>query len=191
MVSKALPTKTGAPRGAPSRRPSWGKELKFLVLFLLILGGSFTVISIQWVNDHFVEPFTGGIARASGVALRLLGQDVSTLGTVLRTAHFAVNVRNGCNGVEAMLISLAAVAAFPASRRSRVVGLALSMVAIQVVNVVRVVALFLTGVYFPRMFDSSHTVLWQTIVILCAVLLWVFWVSRLSTPAAPAKPGAP
>jgi exosortase H (IPTLxxWG-CTERM-specific) len=189
MVSKALPTETGAPRGAPSRRPSWGKELKFLVLFLLILGGSFTVISIQWVNDHFVEPFTGGIAR--GVALRLLGQDVSTLGTVLRTPHFAVNVRNGCNGVEAMLISLAAVAAFPASRRSRVVGLALSMVAIQVVNVVRVVALFLTGVYFPRMFDSSHTVLWQTIVILCAVLLWVFWVSRLSTPAAPAKPGAP
>ena len=104
-----------------------------------------------------IEPFTGGIARASGAALNLLGQHVTMQGTVIRNARFAVNIRNGCNGVEAMLIFLAAVLAFPASWKSRLAGLGLGILAIQVVNLVRVVALFLTGIYFPKIFTTPRT----------------------------------
>jgi exosortase/archaeosortase family protein len=87
-----------------------------------------------------------------------------------------------------MLGFLAAVLAFPATWRSRLIGLALGILAIQIVNLVRVVALFLTGVYFPRIFVSSHTVIWQTIVILFGTLLWIFWANRFATLAAPAEP---
>ncbi|HSS47564.1 MAG TPA: exosortase H [Thermoanaerobaculia bacterium] len=160
------------------------RELTFLILFVVILGGSFTLISLNWVNDHAVEPFTAGIASLSGGVLRLLGQNVAMTGTIIRNPHFAVNIRNGCNGVEAMLIFIAAVLAFPASWKSRLAGLGLGILAIQVVNLVRVVALFLTGVYFPKIFDTSHTVIWQTIVILCGVLLWIFWANRFATPPA-------
>jgi exosortase H (IPTLxxWG-CTERM-specific) len=160
------------------------RELTFLILFVVLLGGGFTLISINWINDHAVEPFTAGIARLSGGVLHLLGQDVSMNGTVIRNPHFAVNIRNGCNGIEAMLIFLAAVLAFPASWKSRLTGLVLGILAIQVINLVRVVALFLTGVYFPKIFDTSHTVIWQTIVILFGVLLWIFWANRFATPPA-------
>jgi exosortase H (IPTLxxWG-CTERM-specific) len=179
------------PAPSPAATPFWRRnrrELTFLILFLLLLGGGFTVISLNWVNDHAVEPFTAGIARASGAVLRAIGQDVTMQGTVIRSPRFAVNIRNGCNGVEAMLIFLAAVLAFPAAWKSRLVGLALGILAIQIVNLVRVVALFLTGAYFPRFFDSSHTVIWQTIVILFGVLLWIFWANRFAAPAAPAEP---
>jgi exosortase H (IPTLxxWG-CTERM-specific) len=162
------------------------RELTFLALFVALLGGSFTLVSVNWVNDHLIEPFTAGIARASGAALNLLGQQVSRHGTVIESRRFAVNIRNGCNGVEAMLIFLAAVLAFPAAWRSRLVGLALGIAAIQVINLVRVVALFLTGAYWPRLFAASHTVIWQSIVILCGVLLWVYWASRFAAPAEPA-----
>jgi exosortase H (IPTLxxWG-CTERM-specific) len=175
-----------APAPAPEGASFWHRnrrELTFLILFMALLGGGFTLISVNWVNDHVVEPFTAGIARTSGAALRLLGQDVRMEGTVIRNARFAVNIRNGCNGVEAMLIFLAAVLAFPASWKSRLSGLALGILAIQAVNLVRVVALFLTGVYFPRLFDTSHTVIWQTVVILFGVLLWIFWANRFAAPA--------
>jgi exosortase H (IPTLxxWG-CTERM-specific) len=165
--------------------PFWRKnrrELTFLVLFVLLLGGSFTLISLNWVNDHVVEPFTGGIARVSGATLDLLGQDVRMQGTIIRGRRFAVNIRNGCNGVEAMLIFLAAVLAFPAPWRARLLGLGLGVVAIQAVNLVRVVALYLTGAYFPSWFDASHTVVWQTVVILFSVLLWILWANRLGAP---------
>jgi exosortase H (IPTLxxWG-CTERM-specific) len=159
------------------------REITFLALFAALLGGGFTLVSLNWVNDHAVEPFTAAVARASGAALNLLGQHVRMNGTIIQGPRFAVNIRNGCNGVEAMLIFLAAVLAFPAGWRSRLLGLALGIAALQVVNLVRVIALFLTGVYWPRLFDASHTVIWQSIVILCGVLLWIVWASRFADPA--------
>jgi exosortase H (IPTLxxWG-CTERM-specific) len=164
------------------------REITFLVLFLVVLGGSFALISLNWVNDHAIEPFTGLVARASGAGLNLLGQQVTLQGTVIKGNRFAVNIRNGCNGVEAMLIYLAAVIAFPASWRARLLGLGLGIVAIQLVNLVRVIALYLTGVYFPKIFDASHTVIWQSIVILFGVLLWILWANRWASPASPANP---
>jgi exosortase H (IPTLxxWG-CTERM-specific) len=168
------------------------RELTFLLLFLLILGGSFTLVSWNPVNDRVIEPFTGAIARAGGATLNLLGQETRMQGTVIRSERFAVNIRNGCNGVEAMLIYFAAVLAFPATWKSRLLGVGLGFVAIQLVNLVRVVSLFLTGVYLPKLFDSSHTVIWQTLVILSGVLLWILWANRfaVTSPAGPLDPGA-
>ncbi len=165
--------------------PFWQKnrrEITFLVLFVVILGTSFTLVSLNWVNANVIEPFTGGIARVSGATLDLIGQDVRMQGTIIRGSRFAVNIRNGCNGVEAMLIFLAAVLAFPAPWKSRLIGLAVGAVAIQAVNLIRVVALYLTGAYFPAFFDASHTVVWQTVVILFSVLLWILWANRLAMP---------
>lgn len=176
--------RTGAGTGSFWRRNR--REVTFLALFVVLLGGSFTLISVNWVNDHVIEPFTGDVARVSGAALNLLGQHVALRGTVIQGPHFAVNIRNGCNGVEAMLIYLAAVLAFPAPWLWRLGGLALGILAIQAVNLVRVVSLYLTGVYLPRIFDASHTVIWQSVVILFGVLLWVFWANRLPPRDEPA-----
>jgi exosortase H (IPTLxxWG-CTERM-specific) len=194
-----------APQPAPSLNSPHGaepasvwrqhrREITFLVLFLVLLGGSFSLISLNWVNDHVIEPFTAEVARASGAGLNLLGQQVTLQGTIIQGQRFAVNIRNGCNGVEAMLIYLAAVLAFPASWRARLLGLGLGIVAIQLVNLVRVIALYLTGVYFPKLFDASHTVVWQSIVILFGVLLWILWANRWAAPAtaqAAPEPAAP
>src|SRR6202035_783001 len=157
------------------------REITFLVVFLVLLGGGFALISLNWVNDHAIEPFTAGVPRVSGAALNLLGQHVTLQGTVIQGRRFAVNIRNGCNGVETILIFLAAVLAFPASWRSRLLGIALGVVAIQVVNLVRVVALYLTGAYLPRLFDASHTVICQSVVIFFGVLLWICWAIRFAT----------
>jgi len=176
-------------RRGPSARVwhVYRQEILFLGIFLLILGGGFTLLSVNAVNDQVVEPFTAAVAKVSGTVLDLIGQDVSMQGTLIRNTHFAVNIRNGCNGVETMIIFLAAVLAFPAPWRARLAGIAIGMVAIQLVNLVRVVALFLTGVYFPAFFDSSHTVVWQTLVILFGVVLWIFWANRFAAPrTAPA-----
>ncbi|HKI85508.1 MAG TPA: exosortase H [Thermoanaerobaculia bacterium] len=165
---------------SPTGWRRYRQEVIFLVAFVLILALSFTALALTPVNDHVVEPFTALVARTSGGLLNLIGQHVSLNGTIIRNSRFAVNIRNGCNGVEAMLIFLAAVLAFPATWKSRWIGLAIGIVAIQLINLIRVVALFLTGSYAPSWFNSSHTVIWQTIVILASVLLWIFWASRFA-----------
>lgn len=178
--SQSAPAASGG-----TARPSRRREILFLVVFLVLLGASFTAISLQPVNDGVIEPFTAGVARVSGFTLDLIGQDVTMRGTIIENDRFAVNIRNGCNGVETMLIFISAVLAFPAAWGARLAGLAIGIVAIQLVNLLRVVALFLTGAYFPRLFDASHTVVWQTVVILAGVLLWIFWASRFAAPRRP------
>jgi exosortase H (IPTLxxWG-CTERM-specific) len=170
------------PEGLRAFFSTYKNELRFVLLFAALLGSGFTVISLQPVNDHFIEPFTGMIAKASGVTLNLLGQDVTMAKTRISTKKFAVNVKNGCNGVETMIIFLSAVLAFPAPWRAKTWGLVLGILLIQLVNLIRVVALFLTGVYLPSLFNTSHTVIWQTIVILFGVLLWIFWAGRFAQP---------
>lgn len=190
MRASSPPPQPNATTGSAWQR--YRRELGFLILFVLILGASFTLISWNPVNDRVIEPFTAAIARAGGATLNLLGQQTTMNGTVIRSERFAVNIRNGCNGVEAMLIYFAAVLAFPATWKSRLLGVGLGFVAIQLVNLIRVVALFLTGVYLPKLFDSSHTVIWQTVVILSGVLLWILWANRFAgnLPASP-PPGPP
>ncbi len=180
-------TTSRSPATAPRRRRA---EVRFLVLFVALLVGGFTLLSLNWVNDHAVEPFTAAVAWTSGALLDLLGQDVTMRGTVIHSPRFAVNIRNGCNGVETLVIFWSAVLAFPAAARAKAAGLALGTLAIQAVNLVRVAALFLTGVYFPAFFDSSHTVVWQTIVILCGVLLWIYWAQRFAGPRPAPVAGA-
>ena len=161
---------------------SYRQEIVFITLFVGILGGGFTFISLTPVNDNLIEPFTGLVAKASGWTLNAIGQGIQMQGTIIRNERFAVNIMNGCNGVETMIIFLAAVIAFPAPWKARLIGLVLGSLAIQGVNLLRVVSLFLTGAYFPEFFDSSHTVIWQSIVILFGVVLWIFWANRFALP---------
>jgi len=129
-------------------------------------------------------PFTERIVAVSAAALRALGEPVLAEGTRIRSSVFAVDVKNGCNGVEAMLILVAAILAFPATARSRVLGIAAGTLVIQAANLVRVVSLFWLGAHHRELFDAFHTAVWQTALLLVAVGLFVFWTRRAGARAA-------
>ncbi len=156
-------------------------ESRFLILFIAILTVSFTVIALQTVNDAVVDPYTSFVARMSGGVLRLLGEDASVQGCMVRSPRFAVTIYNGCNGLITSLIFISGVLAFPARWRAKAVGAIGGLVAIQLINLVRIVSLFYIGIYLPRFFSESHIFVWQSLVILAGVSLWVVWARHAST----------
>lgn len=168
-----------------SRKPLDRRQVVFLVVFVVLLGGGFTLLSLNAVDRVFVVPFTALVAKVSGWLLDVIGQDVTMRGTQIVSPRFAVDIKNGCNGLETVVVFGSAVLAFPAAWRTKLFGLVGGIAAIQVINLVRVVALFLTGAYFPSFFDSSHTVVWQSIVVACGVLLFLVWASRWAAPRPP------
>ena len=155
-------------------------QVLFLVKFFGILLGAYLLIAWNPVNDHVIVPFTAGVARVSGTLLQWIGQPVDVIGTVIRSSRFGVNINNGCNGVEAMLILLASIVAFPASLKARAAGLALGALVVQLLNAVRIVTLYLLGAYQPRLFDMFHTAVWQILVILSAIVFFLFWSARVA-----------
>jgi exosortase H (IPTLxxWG-CTERM-specific) len=178
------------PETARARKPLDRRQVVFLVAFVVLLGGGFTLLSLNAVDRVFVVPFTAQVAKVSGWLLDVIGQDVTMRGTQIVSPRFAVDIKNGCNGLETVVVFASAVLAFPAAWRTKLLGLVGGIAAIQVINLVRVVALFLTGAYFPSFFDSSHTVVWQSIVVACGVLLFLVWASRWAAPRPPQRAAA-
>jgi len=164
----------GSPEGSGARRRSLG----FLLRFVVLLVAFYLIVASHPVNDAVIVPFTGWIARASGKVLNVLGERVTVAGTEIQASGFGVNIENGCNGVETALLLAAAVLAFPARWGQRLLGFFLGFLAIQFVNLIRVVSLVWIGRHRPALFDSSHTVIWQSAVVLFGVLLFLFWASR-------------
>jgi exosortase H (IPTLxxWG-CTERM-specific) len=155
-------------------------QVLFLVKFFAVLIVAYLLIAWNPVNDSVIVPFTEAIARGSGVLLNLMGEHVSVRGTAVSSARFGVNINNGCNGVEAMLILLASIVAFPASMKARAVGLLLGALAVQLLNFIRIISLYLLGAYHPKLFDLFHTAVWQVVIILAAIGFFLVWSARVA-----------
>ena len=168
------------------------RSVGFLVRFVVLLVVFYLIVASRPVNDGVIVPFTAGIASVSGWLLNVLGEKAEVVGTEIRSSSFGVNIENGCNGVETALLFGAAVLAFPASWARRLLGLVVGFLAIQVLNLFRVITLFWIGLHRPALFNSSHTVIWQSVVVLFGVLLFLLWASRekrLSAASAAAATG--
>lgn len=156
----------------------------FLARFLALLVALYALIAWRAVNDRAVVPFTSGIAAVSGAILRAFGEPAAVAGTTISGGGFAVNIENGCNGIETALLFVSAVLAFPAPWRARLIGTAGGVLAIQIVNLGRVVSLYWIGRHRPALFQSSHTVIWQSLVVLFGVVLFFLWAARQPRPAS-------
>jgi exosortase H (IPTLxxWG-CTERM-specific) len=164
-------------------RDLWGKpEVRFLVLFLSILGALFTVVALRQVNHALVDPYTAAVARMSGVVLRFFGEEAVVSGCVVSSPRFAVTIYNGCNGLITSLILVAGILAFPARCSAKMIGVAGGLFAIQLINLVRIVSLFYIGVFFPEHFNDAHIFIWQSLVILAGISLWIVWARLLAVP---------
>jgi exosortase H (IPTLxxWG-CTERM-specific) len=151
---------------------------RFVARYVAVLSLGFLILARRPVNDHIVNPYTTFVAHESRVVLNLFGEDSKVVGQVLTSRRFSVTIFNGCNGLEAILIFVSAVLAFPAPWRSKLLGVVLGFVAIQIFNVVRVVSLFYVGILRPQWFNVSHVLVWQSLVIVFGVVLWLVWVRR-------------
>jgi exosortase/archaeosortase family protein len=80
-----------------------------------------------------------------------------------------------------MALLVAAMVAFPAAWRFRLVGLAAGIATVFVVNVVRICALYFTGVVRPDLFDFMHHEVWPLVIVVVAGVIffaWAAWVRR-------------
>ncbi len=161
------------------------RSLGFLVRFIGLLFLFFFTVASRPVNDAVIVPFTAWIATGSAAILRALGEAVTVAGTEIRSADFAVNIQNGCNGLETVLLFGSAVLAFPANWRRRAAGLFVGFLAIELLNFVRVISLFWIGRHRPALFSSSHTVLWQSGVVLFGVVLFLLWARQTEAARTP------
>jgi exosortase H (IPTLxxWG-CTERM-specific) len=163
------------------------RQTRFLLVFAVLLIAFYALITIEAVDTHVVLPFTAALARISGAALHLIGEPVRVDGTVISGSRFAVDIRGGCNGLEAVVFVCAAMLAFHAPLRKRIIGALAAAVILETLNVIRIASLYLLGVYHRNVFETFHLAVWQTLMFGAAVFLFLIWTSRVAPRDAPAS----
>ena len=155
--------------------------IRFFILFLVLQAGLFGAELTPWAQKYFVEPWTNQLAAISATLVTLADPDVTAVGKVLRSTQngFAVSIEAGCNGVEATIVLLAAVLAFPAPWKNKLIGLAAGVIAVQGLNIVRVISLFYLGQWDLEVFEWAHLYVWQALIMLDVLIVWLIWVRTL------------
>lgn len=132
----------------------------------------------------FASLLAKGSAWISFILLRglglVIGMPVHKEGTILGSGDFEVDVSPACSGAVPSMIYLAAVLAYPASVRAKAIGSVLGLAMINGLNLIRVVALFLIGLYANQYFHETHVYVAQALVIAVAVATWLYWAGRFT-----------
>ena len=151
--------------------------LRFLLIFLGWVILLFALELLRPVEEHAVQPFTAALATASASLMQPFDSSVASAGKVLYNTQsgFAVAIEAGCNGVEAMLILVAAMLAWPASAKQRLVGIGVGTLSVQLLNLVRIITLYYLGQWSPTLFEWAHLYLWQALIMLDVLVVWLLW----------------
>ncbi len=157
----------------------WFSEHKGVFVFLLIFGvlmGGFYALALftPFYERHF--PYYLGVnARMSGHILKYLGQDITVGGASISSPVFSITIEQGCDAIEPTALFICAVLAFPVPFSKKVPGIIAGTLLLAVLNLIRIVSLFLVGVYLPSAFELMHADVWQGLFIFFAIFLWGSW----------------
>jgi len=150
--------------------------LKFLLIFGILLAMFYVFIAFSSFYSKMFMPWHHHlIAKASGYVLAVLGQEITVSGASIDSPRFSATIIRGCDAVEAIALYVCAVLAFPLPLMKKLPGMIAGTLLLLILNLVRIVSLFLIGVYSPRIFALMHIDVWQALFIFFAVLLWILW----------------
>lgn len=171
-----------------SRRP--------VVRFVLLLAGMmvlFKALFYVFGPLECVRTYLVLNAELTGAVLRVFGEDAAVVGTSVRSPRFSVDIRHGCDALQVSAFFVFAVLAFPASvsRWRRAPALVVGVGLLSAINLLRIVSLYYTGIYFPGVFEAMHIAVWQPVFIMLGLLFWIVWICRVRQPAAGAVCGSP
>jgi exosortase H (IPTLxxWG-CTERM-specific) len=159
--------------------------LRFGILFAVLVAALFAAELTPPGQRFVVDPWTALVARAATAAMGAFDPNVIAVGPTIMNASggFGVTILAGCNGIEAMIVLAAAILAYPAPLKHRLLGLAVGVVAIQALNLARIVSLFYLGQWNREVFEWAHLYVWQVLIMLDALIVWLLWLRSLPPPS--------
>lgn len=169
-------------------RSSSRKTLAFVFVFIVAALAQFAVLLATPMRP-LVDGFSGDLAAVSAWLIHSGG------GTCLRQAailsnparSFAMEVRDGCNGINVVVLLWSAILAYPASLQWKLIGMTGGLAAIQILNLFRLISLFYLGQYSYSVFEFAHLYLWELLIIIDGMVVFSLWIRQASQRSVRAR----
>lgn len=153
--------------------------LKFVGFFLAFMLLFYLFYTSKWFQEGPLSFIMNIDANISSFLLNIFGMGTTAIGDTVSSNQFSVDIESGCDGIEAIAIFTGAVVAYPKPARFKYKGILMGIGFLLLMNIVRIVTLFVTGVHFPKLFDIMHVEVWQVIFIVLAIACWLVWIQSV------------
>lgn len=133
---------------------------------------------------YYDQKFIGTIIEGSSWFLKLLGYKTFT---VLQDRDFQVVgidgsngvwVGSNCNAITLFCLFSVFIIAYPGHQKSKLWFVPLGIIAIHVLNILRVSSLAIIAKYGPQYLNFNHTYTFTFLVYTFIFLLWIIWVNK-------------
>jgi exosortase family protein XrtM len=158
---------------------------------LVVFVGAFLAFTLcEYAFRPQIGPFVNGVMTVRPAA-RLVdlvapAEHVRARGDRIQSRLAYVRVAQGCEGIDVMLMFVAAMLGASMTWRRKALGCAAGVTLIYFSNLVRVAGLWFCVRYWPSRFEAMHVIVGQTVIIVLAVLLFAGW-TVAGSPRRPAE----
>lgn len=159
--------------------------LRSAALFIGLLVAFWLIFHRHSLIEHVTGPFAAFIASQGAWIIDHLAQvPARHYGAQIYGGGFGVDIRDGCNVVYEIWLFISAIIATPAPMNHKFFGIIVGAIIIYAFNLLRVVVLFVTGLYHKAFFNQVHDHVSQSMLIFVVLILWLFWASFASRRAS-------
>ena len=153
--------------------------IRFLVLFILGMVIFYVAYKSSFFETYIATPIVELQAKLSSGILNLIGEKVQATGTsITGEGGFSINVKGGCDGLEATALLLVAILMFPISFNYKLPGIFIGGLALMILNLLRIAGLFLAGKYASeQIFNLLHEQGGFVIFTALSIVIWLIWAS--------------
>ena len=155
---------------------------RFIILYVIYMIVAFILVDYQPIHDYLRldEFYTSGIVYLSQLLIEFVGIPVHADGAFLHLGSAVMEVKFGCNGLEAILLLSAAILAYPASWKARLLGIILGSSFLQIFNLIRIAILAWVLEEHPTIFPIMHEYITQSIMIAIAFVIFLIYLQNIS-----------
>jgi len=175
-LKKIKPVTPKAKGGETPKKKGGISIWRFGMTYLVLMGAFFLLIGLKPIQNMIDVNglYTKGVVILTSTILEILNIQNSYQGSLIKLPSIALDVKFGCNGLEAVMIYSVAVIAFPSRWKHKLMGMVGGFLALQIINILRIALLAYSAVYLKSLFEYFHIYIAQGMMI--AVSLGIFFI---------------
>lgn len=150
-------------------------------LYVALVVGLSNLLLVETIDRELFGHVRNGIASLASAVLSLFRGDVSSTGQTVWVGGSAVEIVNGCTGVDVAIFLGSAMLVYPAAWSAKLRGVALAFAVVLATNFLRVLTLCWLNASSPRAFELVHVYVWPAFISLVCLATLLAWI-RSATP---------
>ena len=157
---------------------------RFILTYLVLMGAFFFLIGFKPIQNiiDLNGLYTKGVVVLTATILEIIHIPFSYQDSLIKLPSITLDVKFGCNGLEAVIIYSVAVIAFPAPWKYKLIGMMGGFLSIQIINILRIAFLAYSAVHLKNLFEYVHIYIAQGIMIAVSLGIFLIYLSYGKNP---------